>query len=656
MGGQESKERAAAAHGQEISETRSDSGNNYTFAPHDVTEELSSELVTHTDSSFAGTETKISLPPTHSQPASPHFSTKDTQQACLRSTMDPACKDFEAAQMEAQKGSDKDYNPEECPVCISSFDDVLQRPRNLPCGHTFCTSCINGLKQLGHVTCPNCRVVHTVPEVGQFPISYITEDFIRRLRGTAPASFSENAKKDTGEPVPSPAMKPDVTAGECLSRAIRSMLQDQEKKVLATIQGCQELQVQLDHYQTSLGVWGEQQQHLEDRLQTLVDRSKNARLLVSQEEAQVEDKKKQVQQGEQHQHLMLHRLRSVTSRQEAFEAIDDADQLADQENQRTQTWQKMFPEESTVTTVRKMRLASRAALKAVQTVEAALDAKKTENPENAEGIADTEGACGDGEKETSAHATSPSTILTKLETLLAPTLEAEDLHLLMPPTRSLLEAGLVYATHTTEGQSRYAQVSLDGDSLYLHSLKDQRPPPGAAVVPIDEVVPVAPPCLAFLDLTWPDSEPRRVVVRLSPDTPLGRQFILLCTGQRGPCYAQTTFFHLKYSGQPGERVSGGDYERNNGKGGSPLLPDLDKGDYRKSRLAGAVHGVWRGDDRTNWNTNFGILMKDLEEEGDPVDTVFGEVKAGMESLTEAAKQYYITDVSVKDCGVLLWAE
>ncbi|XP_063887781.1 uncharacterized protein LOC135115202 isoform X3 [Scylla paramamosain] len=578
-------------------------------------------------------------------------------EACLRGTMDPACKGGKAADMEAQKDSDKGYNPEECPVCISAFDDVMQRPRNLPCGHTFCTSCINGLKELGHVTCPNCRLVHVVPDAGQFPISYITEDFIRRLRGTAPASLLGKAGKDAGEPVPSLDMQPDVKGAECLSRAIRSMLQEQEEKVLATIRGCQELQVQLDHYQTSLGVWGEQQQHLEDRLQTLVDRSKGARLLVRQEEAQVEDKRKQVQQGEQQQHLMLRRLRSVTSRQEAFEAIDDADLLADQESQRTQAWQEMFPKVPTVATIRKMRVTSRAALKAVQTMEAALDAKNMEeNTENAEGTVDTEGACGDDEAETSAPAAPPSTILTRLEALLAPTLEAEDLYLLMPPTRSLLEAGLVFATHTIEGEKRYAQVSLQDDCLYLHSLQDQRPPPRAAVVPIDEVVPVAPPCLVFLDLTWPDSPPCRVLVRLIPDTPLGRQFIWLCTGERGPCYANTTFFHLKYSGQPGERVSGGDYERNNGKGGSPLLPDLDKGDYRESRRAGAVHAVWRGDDRSNWNSNFGILIKDLEEEGDPVDTVFGEIEAGMEGVMEAAKQYYITDVVVKDCGVVLWAE
>ncbi|XP_063847531.1 uncharacterized protein LOC135092778 isoform X3 [Scylla paramamosain] len=115
----------------------------------------------------------------------------------------------------------------------------------------------------------------------------------------------------------------------------------------------------------------------------------------------------------------------------------------------------------------------------------------------------------------------------------------EDLLSLTQPARNLLQAGLVFAVHHMNGQSRHARFSLQDDHLFLHSLQDEVPPPGAVTVTMQEVVPDAFPYEVFLDLAWPGTSPRRVVVRLSRDTPRGRQFLLLCTGQRGSCYANT---------------------------------------------------------------------------------------------------------------------
>lgn len=238
---------------------------------------------------------------------------------------------------------------------MTAFDDVVQRPRNLPCGHTFCTSCINGLKEQGHVTCPNCRLKHAVPEMGQFPISYITEAFIKRLRGPALASLPLMSEETVKSP-PSLSGRSNLKQAGCLSSAIRSMVQEQEKKVLATIKSCQELQWQLNWYEETLVIWSEQQQHLEDRLQALVDQSKNARVLTQQEKTHVAVKKEQVQQGKQQQKAMLKTLRTATTRQEAFEAIDDADHLMEEERLRTEEWREKFPDVHTVTTIRKVSL------------------------------------------------------------------------------------------------------------------------------------------------------------------------------------------------------------------------------------------------------------------------------------------------------------
>ena len=64
-------------------------------------------------------------------------------------------------------------------------------------------------------------------------------------------------------------------------------------------------------------------------------------------------------------------------------------------------------------------------------------------------------------------------------------------------------------------------------------------------------MPAAPPCKVVLDLAWPGSAAGRVVVSLPRDTPLGRQFVLLCASQRGACCANTRLFRVVCEGQPG---------------------------------------------------------------------------------------------------------
>ncbi|XP_045114393.1 LOW QUALITY PROTEIN: probable peptidyl-prolyl cis-trans isomerase ARB_01071 [Portunus trituberculatus] len=171
-----------------------------------------------------------------------------------------------------------------------------------------------------------------------------------------------------------------------------------------------------------------------------------------------------------------------------------------------------------------------------------------------------------------------------------------------------------------------------------------------------EVVPAAPPCEVFLDLAWPGSAARRVVVSLPRDTPRGRQFVLLCSGQRGACYANTSLFMVWGEGLPGERVEGGDYETNDGEGGAALLPRLHQGDYWRSGKAGAVWWPWGCVDARG--AQFGITTRDCRPRGggvddDDDDDVFGEVVRGLEVVQEAAQHRPITEVTVVQCGVLL---
>ena len=226
---------------------------------------------------------------------------------------------------------------ENCPVCLTTFDDSLMRPRNLPCGHTFCSSCINGLKEQGSIKCPTCRVSHAVPEAGEFPISYALEGLLTRLRSAGLASFLTEPGKQT---LPVIQLAPKMTME--LSKRAQSLLQEQEVKILAVIRSYKEEQSQLADYLKILHAWG-------GKLQTPMDQINNAQELLCCEESRVEGRKEEVRRREEALHAMLQAMRTAATRQEVYEVIENSDHLMEEE--REKEGMGVFPDVHTVTTV-----------------------------------------------------------------------------------------------------------------------------------------------------------------------------------------------------------------------------------------------------------------------------------------------------------------
>ena len=67
----------------------------------------------------------------------------------------------------AQTGFNVCMHHLECAVCMEIYKD----PRLLPCSHTLCKICIDGMVMNSSITCPVCRATHPVPrsETGGFP-------------------------------------------------------------------------------------------------------------------------------------------------------------------------------------------------------------------------------------------------------------------------------------------------------------------------------------------------------------------------------------------------------------------------------------------------------------------------------------------------------
>ena len=158
--------------------------------------------------------------------------------------------------------------------------------------------------------------------------------------------------------------------------------------------------------------------------------------------------------------------------------------------------------------------------------------------------------------------------------------------------------------------------------------------------------------VAFLDLAWDGSFKGRIHIRLSPDTPLAKQFRILCTGQLGPTYAHTKFIAYGNFEKINEFIRGGDYEYNDGKGGKSVVQgiDLDEPVYSRKSRAG---GVWANknvvrDRGAQFNITTGLAFNwDCLR-------VFGQVEDGMDVLEDAIiRMQSVKDIEIMDCGVVL---
>ncbi|XP_069180673.1 tripartite motif-containing protein 59-like [Procambarus clarkii] len=518
-----------------------------------------------------------------------------------------------------------DNNPEECSVCFNNYDDTLLRPRTLPCGHTFCSQCIDNAMKNGQLSCPSCRAQHTATAATQFLINYGMEAFIRKLKGMEVV------------PVTTVPTKPNKAPTRGISKKLRSLVEEQKSSISSLITSCKEVLSQLGEYRGQLGDWKTQHLQLQDRLYALVEQNKSAMKLLELEDTSVVDMTTQGEEGKTQLQAMLGSLDTVITAQEVGTTIDTADECSMKVEDWLQKCQELFPDVNTVHT----------SVKVQETIREALEMTTTETGATADPV-----HLGD----------SDSSIMTKVKEITGEIpqkeITVEDLRRrIREPVKRLVEAGRVVAVQEDQDGRRSARITLQDGQLYLHPLLRQPTPAHAHTIQESDVVGVLDPSctLAFLDLGWAGSTRGRVTIRLTPDTPLARQFVLLCTGQRGHTYRNTKLLRVVDKGRLGECVGGGDYESNDGKGGAQLLPDL-QGQYRESGQAGAVWSwsvvafFWRlGGPKS---AQFTITTRD-HQGGGQWPYVFGDVVSGLDVVRAAVNHSDITEVTVVDCGVVL---
>ncbi|XP_045582456.1 uncharacterized protein [Procambarus clarkii] len=82
--------------------------------------------------------------------------------------------------------------PENCAICKDKFDELLRRPRNLPCGHIICSVCTRAIALKGLFFCPSCHPERSVAADAQLPVksaeAIITKQTDIRPTSVAPES------------------------------------------------------------------------------------------------------------------------------------------------------------------------------------------------------------------------------------------------------------------------------------------------------------------------------------------------------------------------------------------------------------------------------------------------------------------------------------
>ncbi|KAK8723558.1 hypothetical protein OTU49_011783 [Cherax quadricarinatus] len=524
--------------------------------------------------------------------------------------------------------------PEECKVCFNNYDEELRRPHTLLCGHTFCSQCIEGTIKNAQLTCPSCRAEHSATDATQFPINYAMEAVIKKLRSIQVASVGTVSAK----------------CGQDRTRDIRkklqSLAQEHKSSISNLISECEEALSQLSKYQGQVRDWKIQHHQLQDRLYDLLEQNKAAVELLEQEDTSVLTMTTEGEAGKKQLQTMLETLNTVNTAQEVFTTIDEADHY----NVEVEDWmkkcQELFPDVNTVYT----------SVKVQETIKKALDTITTETGATAATVLQ-----GD----------STTTIMEKVKIIIGEsppeTLTIDHLRGMSESIKRLVEAGLVFGVQQDQDDLRYSRITLQDGQLYLHVLQHQPLPTHAHTIQVSEVLEALDhsSTLVFLDLAWPGSLARhrslaragslagsnRLHIQLSGNTTLGRQFVLLCTGQHsGSSYLNTKLLEVENKGRPAECVYGGDYQYNNGKGGAPLLSHQDDQQYQKSVSAGAVGSPWSpGSHRS---AQFYISTRDLTGSRHWC-RVFGKVVKGLDVVRAAVNHSDITEVTVVDCGVVL---
>nr|XP_053650556.1 tripartite motif-containing protein 5-like [Cherax quadricarinatus] len=382
-------------------------------------------------------------------------------------TLDYATTLYANSRLRHRSDNDK---PEECNVCYNNYDEELRRPRNLPCGHAFCTQCIEDTINNVQLTCPSCRAEHSATAATQFPISYGMEAFMKKFTSMQVTSVGA-VSAEPGQ---------DHTRG--IGKKLQSRVQEQKNSISYLISKCEEVLSQLGKYQQQVRDWKTQHHQLQDRLNDLMEQNKAAIELLEQEDTSVVNMTTEGEAGKKQLQTILECLDTVNTVQEVVSTIVEADQYDVEGEDWIQKCQALFPDVNTVCT----------SVKVQETIKKALDMTTKIGATTVPVLED-----------------SGSTIMEKVERITyeipLKKLTVDHLRGMSESIKRLVEAGLVFGVQQDKEDLRYSKITSQNGEVHLHALQHQPLPTHTIQVLSYNTTLTVPPTLSryFSTLTTP---------------------------------------------------------------------------------------------------------------------------------------------------------
>ncbi|XP_045587033.1 E3 ubiquitin-protein ligase TRIM65 [Procambarus clarkii] len=528
-------------------------------------------------------------------------------------------------------------NPLECKVCFTEYDDDLRRPRNLPCGHTFCTSCIADTIANGRLACPNCRKEHYAHCSTEFPISYLAEVLIKSLRAVRISVTT--------------AKRPRRDSPKVISKKLELLKCGQENIVRTCITKCQQARTELDNYEEQIIKWKVDHDDLMVKIDRVAKQNKEALSSLEEEHRHLIEVRQGGIEEERRLEAVLDCLTQAVSAQEVDTAIDDAEVCSVTAMDWTNTCQNSFPDVKALHTSLTVRETTRRALEVMASEPRGAVAIPALRADSTTTIQDKIYQITGNTSQT----LNTSQAMSLQEKITEYTVEY--LRSCLGTQKKSLTEGRMFAM--AEGEPvRSAKISLSGDRICLHYLQDKPVTKGVKTFKHNHLMSVldAASTLVFLDLMWEntlgawDSAPGgRVYIRLSNTTtnPWAQQFLALCTGQHGPTYANTCFIGV-FRHAHEEGVLAGDYEHNDGNGGAALQQGLMSAQCSGKWTEGTVTGRKESHQTA---AQFYIITR-IHTAG-VKQAVLGQVESGLGVVRQAVCMREIRQVKIVDCGVVL---
>ncbi|KAG0719214.1 Peptidyl-prolyl cis-trans isomerase [Chionoecetes opilio] len=488
----------------------------------------------------------------------------------------------------------------ECGICMERFDTGNRKPRNLQCGHGFCTLCCMSLEKHQTIICPKCRQETIVSHPDEYlPVNYPVLEIVassgsndaQANQNRKPASLKKESSPHGGRCLEAQAdiymhcaychmwlckdcSRIDHQRPECLLTPFRDTLEEITRVGLAKATSSEDslkkfsregnaYSKKLRSFTTLLEIALDCAKMEQGHFQGILDQSQPL-------EQQLYDLRKEVPADLEKALCFLEGLEEVTSKTQQW-AADKYAMLKDDQ----------------VSRVLKILLHT-----------------------------------------------------------------AVQMHMAVSPQASSGVMGL----HRIKGIDITFPMEMYRGRLLVHAGRQRDPPIGSRVIKVEHIWSCINPshALTFLDISRNGRELGKMFIRLMGCSKQSLCFLMMCTGEAGPSYHGTRFHRIWWPGLPGEHVWAGDHDHGDGGGGTvpaEILRKTKELPDEKTKMvitSGLVAGGYGKSNSTIFRMYTNPSTDGVEE------VAFGRVEDGLCILKDAIKNNKnITDITISGCGVVV---